>query len=62
MQVKWDEMFEEKARPERSRREEEIVEVKVKKPRKKAVAKKVIEIAKDPSISKKSVARKKIKL
>jgi len=41
MQAKWDEMFGEKARPERSRREEEVIEeVKVKKPRKKMTSNK----------------------
>ena len=59
MQARWEEMFGEKARPERSRREEEVVEkVKVKKPRKKAIAKKPVKETKKIPAKRKPVAAK----
>ena len=59
MQAKWEEMFGEKARPERSRREEVVEEVKVKKPRKKAVGKKLAKETKKTHAKKKTVAKPK---
>src|SRR5688572_21319857 len=63
MQAKWDEMFGEKARPERSRREEEVAEeVKVKKPRKKAVKEtKKATVTKTSKSTSKASAKKTVK-